>query len=155
MLGWAERLRGFLSHTTPTPLDDAFAVHEHADDGVVTIGDAEMTAVRMRHDVPCWGFRARRDHVTVSSTGDTAVCPGLTAVASGATLLISEAGYGLGPPEPEPVHLTAAQAVAAAAEGGAQRLLLTHLARADRDRCAAAARAPARTMSSPPFPTCA
>lgn len=137
--GWIERLRGFLTHSEPSPLEDAFVVHEHADGATAAIGDVQITAVGMRHDAPCWGFRARHDDITVSYTGDTAVCPGLATVAADATVLISEAGYGVGRPEPEPGHLTAAEAGAAAAEGGAQQLLLTHLAGGDRHECAEAA----------------
>lgn len=43
-------------------------------------------------------------------------------------------------PEPDPVHLTAAEAGAVARDSGIARLLLTHLAGADPQHCAAAAR---------------
>lgn len=137
--GWAERLRAFLSHAGPSPIEAAFDVHEVHDGWAGTIGEVQVRAHQMHHDALCHGLRAQTGGQVVAYTGDTGPCAGLTEVAAGADLLISEAGYGLDRSEADPVHLTAGQAGAAAAEAGARHLLLTHLAGADVDACVRAA----------------
>jgi ribonuclease BN (tRNA processing enzyme) len=138
--GWADRLRAFLSHTsTPSPLEDAFDVREVDGATCATVGGLELTAVAVHHDAPCYGVRVRDGERVVAYTGDTGPCAGLATLAAGADLLISEAGYGLDGHESDPVHLTAAQAGAAAGDGGVGTLLLTHLAGADVEACVAAA----------------
>ncbi len=138
--GWAQRLRGFLTHSArPSPLEDAFDVREVTDHQSVAVGELELLPVQMHHDVPCFGLRASADGSVVAYTGDTGPCAALTDLAAGANLLISEAGYGLDGSEDDPVHLTAAQAGAAAHDGQAEQLLLTHLAGANVKACVAAA----------------
>lgn len=140
--GWAQRLRGFLTHSArPSPLEDVFDVREVTDRQTVAIGDLELLPVQVHHDVPCFGLRASVDGCVVAYTGDTGPCVGLTDLAAEANLLISEVGYGLAGTEDDPVHLTAAQAGAAALEGQAEQLLLTHLAGANVKACVAAAAA--------------
>lgn len=137
--GWAARLRGVLSHGPPSPIEDVFDVQEVTGGQRASVGGVELTAVDMHHDVPCLGVRLAADGRTVAYTGDTGPCRGLAELASEADLLISEAGYGLDGSEPDPVHLTATEAGAAAHHGAVGVLLLTHLAGADRDACVAAA----------------
>lgn len=64
----------------------------------------------VHHDAPCFGVRDHAADVLLAYTGDTGPCAGLTELVSDADLLISEAGYGLGEGDVDPVHLTAAQA---------------------------------------------
>lgn len=138
--GWSDRLRAVLTHgAEPSPLEDAFDVREVADGAEVQVGGLELTAVAVHHDAPCLGVRIVGDGRVVAYTGDTGPCSALGDLAIGADLLISEAGYGLDGTEPDPVHLTAAQAGAVARDGGVGHLLLTHLAGADRDACMRAA----------------
>lgn len=139
--GWAERLRGFLSHAGPSPVERAFEVHEVHDRYEATVGRVRLRAHQVHHDALCHGLRADADGQVVAYTGDTGPCQGLAELAVDADLLISEAGYGLDRTEPDPVHLTAAQAGAVAADAGAAHLLLTHLAGADVDACVRAATA--------------
>lgn len=139
--GWAERLRAVLSHGEPSPVERAFDVHELSDGQRYMVGDLEVTAHAMQHDVPCFGLRASHGGRTVAYTGDTGRCAALLRLAADVDLLVSEAGYGIDTADAEAVHLTAAEAGAVAAEAGAKRLLLTHLADADVDACVAAATA--------------
>lgn len=139
--GWAERLRAFLTHSAgPSPIERAFSVHELADGQTVVLGGAKVVAVEVCHDAQCFGLRLSSQGRLVAYTADTGPGPGLARVAAGADLLVSEAGYGLAAEEDEGVHLTAAQAGAAAAAAGARQLLLTHLAGADVTACVEAAR---------------
>ena len=133
--GWAERLRAVLTHADPSPVERAFAVHELDDRQQVRVGDLDLTAVAVHHDVPCFGFRATDGDVRVAYTGDTGPCDALHDLARDVDLLVSEAGYGVDGADPEGVHLTAAEAGAAAAQAGARRLLLTHLAGAAVEAC--------------------
>lgn len=139
---WAERLRAVLTHTSaPSPIEDAFEVHEVGDGLTAMMGDLELTAFEVLHDAPCFGVRASADGLVVGYTGDTGPCRRVAELAGGVDLLISEAGYGLVAPHEQPVHLIAPQAGAVAADARAARLLLTHLAGADIDGCVAAAEA--------------
>lgn len=138
--GWAEKLRAFLTHGSGSaPLEDVFDIREVVDRRRVTVGGLELSPVRVHHDVPCFGFRAEAGGTVVAYTADTGPCEGLAELAAGADLLVSEAGYGLGGSDEDPVHLTATEAGAAARDGGVGRLLLTHLAGAPVDACVAAA----------------
>lgn len=138
--GWVERLRAFLTHTdTPSPIEEAFDVREVSDGALATVGGLELTAVQGQHDAPCYALRVTQGEHVVAYTGDTGPCPALDVLAADAHLLISEAGYGIDGGEPNPVHLTAAQAGTVASDNGVQQLLLTHLAGADVDACVAAA----------------
>lgn len=138
--GWADRLGAFLSHHGPSPIERAFEVHEVTDRYQATVGSVQLSAHQVHHDVLCHGLRAHDGSTTIGYSGDTGPCGGLTELAADVDLLISEAGYGVDGTAPDPVHLTAAQAGAVAKDSGAARLLLTHLAGADPERCAAAAR---------------
>ncbi|MDQ3474790.1 MAG: MBL fold metallo-hydrolase [Actinomycetota bacterium] len=122
--GWAERLRTFLSHST----------------------GPGVAPVLVHHDAPCFGVRVHAADVLLAYTGDTGPCAGLTELVSDADLLISEARYGLGEGDVDPVHLTAAQAGAVARDGHVGQLLLTHLAGADITACV---RATAENYSAP------
>jgi ribonuclease BN (tRNA processing enzyme) len=140
--GWAERLRTVLTHTSaPSPIEDAFEIHEVEDGSTTVVCDLELTAFEVLHDAPCFGVRASANGFVVGYTGDTGPCERVAELAEGVDLLISEAGYGLVAPHEPPLHLTAAQAGALSANAQAARLLLTHLAGADVDECTAAAEA--------------
>ena len=111
--------------------EDAFTLIEH--DGVTPLafGSLAMTPRETQHYIPCWGFRAEGDGRRLGYTADTAPCDGLTDLAEGADLLLSEATLrsvdeDAQPPEPRG-HLSPAEAGTAASEGGALRLVLTHL----------------------------
>lgn len=148
-LGWADRLRGFLTHDAarPSPLEDVFDIREVTDQQIETTGEFRLIAVAMRHDIVCHGVRIEAGNSTVAYTGDTGPCPGLAQLARGADLLICEAGYGLHTVDDDPMHLTAEQAGETARDGLVASLLLTHLAGADPAACvAAAATAGARSV---------
>jgi len=111
--------------------EDAFRLTEH--DGTTAFGFGSMTLTprETQHYIPCWGFRAEADGGRLAYTADTAPCDGLTDLADDVDLLLSEATLrsldeDAQPPEPRG-HLTPAEAGSAARDGGARRLVLTHL----------------------------
>jgi ribonuclease BN (tRNA processing enzyme) len=111
--------------------EDAFRLGEHDGTAPLSFGSLTLTPRETQHYIPCWGFRAEADGRRLAYTADTAPCPGLADLADGADLLLSEATLrsldeDAKPPEPRG-HLLPSEAGAAARDGGAGRLLLTHL----------------------------
>ena len=108
-----------------------FRLSEHDGTTPIAAGGLSLTPVRTQHYIPCWGFRIQADGNTLAYTADTAPCGGLSDLADGPDLLLSEATLrsldeDAAPPEPRG-HLLPAEAGAAAREGRSGRLVLTHL----------------------------
>ena len=111
--------------------EDCFRLSEHDGSTPLSFGSLSLRPIETQHYIPCWGFRIEADGRRLAYTADTAPSPGLTDLADRADLLLSEATLrsldeDAAPPEPRG-HLTPAEAGAAARDGGARRLLLTHL----------------------------
>lgn len=111
--------------------EDTFRVSEHDGSGAVACGSLRVLPVETQHYIPCWGFRVEAEGRRFAYTADTAPCAGLSDLADGADLLLSEATLrsleeDAAPPEPRG-HLLPAEAGAAARDAGARRLVLTHL----------------------------
>lgn len=111
--------------------EDTFRLSEHDGSNPLRFGNLALTPVRTQHYIPCWGFRIEADGRTLAYTADTAPCGGLTDLADGPDLLLSEATLrsvdeDAAPPEPRG-HLLPAEAGAVAHDGGAGSLMLTHL----------------------------
>jgi ribonuclease BN (tRNA processing enzyme) len=111
--------------------EDCFRLSEHDGGSTFRFGALDITPVQTQHYIPCWGFRIEADGRRLAYTADTAPCGGLTELADGPDLLLSEATLhsleeDAAPPEPRG-HLMPVEAGAAAREGGARRLMLTHL----------------------------
>lgn len=111
--------------------EDAFQLSEHDGTTALRFGSLTITPRETQHYIPCWGFRIEGDGHRLAYTADTAPCAGLTDLADDADLLLSEATLrsldeDAQPPEPRG-HITPAEAGTAAREGGARRLVLTHL----------------------------
>jgi ribonuclease BN (tRNA processing enzyme) len=111
--------------------EDSFRLSEHEGTAPFSFGGLSLTPVETRHFVPCWGFRIEADYRRLAYTADTAPCGGLTDLADGAHLLLSEATLrsldeDAQPPEPRG-HLLPSEAGDAAREGRVGGLLLTHL----------------------------
>ena len=111
--------------------EDCFRLAEHDGSTPLTFGGLSLTPIQTQHYIPCWGFRIEADDRRLGYTADTAPCGGLLDIADDADLVLSEATLrsleeDAAPPEPRG-HLTPAEAGTAAREGGARRLILTHL----------------------------
>lgn len=111
--------------------EDIFRMGEHDGSSPFSLGSLTLTPVRTQHFIPCWGFRVEADGRRLAYTADTAPCGGLTELADGPDLLLSEATLrsldeDAKPPEPRG-HLLPAEAGAAARDGGAKSVMLTHL----------------------------
>ena len=111
--------------------EDSFRLSEHDGSTPVAFGGMSLTPIKTQHYIPCWGFRIESDGRRLAYTADTAPCGGLVDLADGPDLLLSEATLrsldeDAQPPEPRG-HLTPAEAGKAGRDGGARRLMLTHL----------------------------
>lgn len=111
--------------------EDAFQLSEHDGISPIRFGSLTVAPRETQHYIPCWGFRVEADGRRLAYTADTAPCSGLADLADDADLLLSEATLrsldeDAQPPEPRG-HLTPAEAGAVARDGGARRLVLTHL----------------------------
>ena len=111
--------------------EDSFRLSEHDGTTPFTFGGMTLTPIETIHFIPCWGFRAEADGRLLAYTADTAPCGGLEDLADGPDLLLSEATLrsldeDAQPPE-QRGHLLPAEAGDAARQGGAKRLMLTHL----------------------------
>jgi len=111
--------------------EDSFRLSEHDGSSSLAFDGMSLTPIATQHYIPCWGFRIEAGGRRLAYTADTAPCGGLHDLADGANLLLSEATLrsleeDATAPEPRG-HLLPAEAGDAARDGGAGRLLLTHL----------------------------
>lgn len=123
---------------------DVLALEAPLEPGVRRIGPFHVTVGRVTHTDASFGFRvaleARADGPGLVYSGDCGRPGDLVALLRPGDVLLSEASFGGAPPVEEVEHLTAAQAGQAARDGGASRLLLTHILDEDRKGTAADAR---------------
>ena len=93
----------------------------------VELGPFRIEARRVRHPVTAYALRVTAGGRTLVYSGDTAPCPELDAIAAGADLLLAEASFRTGDPNPPDLHLTGTDCGHTAARAGAGRLVLTHV----------------------------
>lgn len=103
-----------------------FDFHEY-DDQAIELGPFTIRPTRVVHPVPAYGLRVEAAGAALAYTGDTGPCPQLATLARDVDLLLAEAAFREGADNPTDLHLTGAEAGRAAAEGGARRLVLTHI----------------------------
>ncbi len=120
-------------------MTEEFDFREYA--GPFTVGPFSVAPIRVEHPVEAYGLRISADGATLGYSGDTAPCAGLDEVAAGARVLLCEASFRDADDNPPGIHVTGVDAGSAAARGGAERLVLTHIPPwFDRDEMAAEAR---------------
>jgi ribonuclease BN (tRNA processing enzyme) len=100
--------------------------------GVRTVGPFEIRVRRVTHAVDSFGFRiapagAAPGSPGLAYSGDCGEPADLSALVEPGDTLLCEASFGTGPGVDGVAHLTAIQAATAAREGGAARLILTHI----------------------------
>jgi len=81
---------------------------------------------RLRHSVPCYGYRLDPDDGIVAYCTDTGICPNLKKLASRADLFITECAMKPGDAAPNLFHLTPETAARVASEAKAKQLALFH-----------------------------
>lgn len=133
--GTASRLGDAYGLEPGESMGDQLAVHTWQPGREVRVGPLTLTPVAVEHPVPAYGVRVTGPseadpdrRVVLAYTGDTDACPGLDELATRADLLLAEAAFVEGRDDDvRGIHLTGRRAGQAAADGGAGRLLLTHV----------------------------
>lgn len=129
--GMEDRLSAATGNPDPIPPGASRAAFSFVDlsDGLTfSAGAATITAFAVEHPVLAFGFRIEAGGRVLAYSGDTDACEGLTTLATGADLLLAEAGYIEGRDDHfTGIHLTGKRAGEAAAAAGAQSLVLTHI----------------------------
>ena len=103
-----------------------FDFHEY-DDQPIHLGPFTIRPTRVVHPVLAYGLRVEAGGRTIAYSGDTGPCQQLVDLAKGADLLLAEAAFQTGGDNPVDLHLTGADAGAAATAAGVARLVLTHI----------------------------
>ncbi len=116
------------THPTDHVFRDVFDVTEYIPGEPIEVGTATVEPVRMRHRLPCCGFRVSSNGQTLAYSADTTVTPAFERLAGDADLLLAEATL-TEPDTTEHGHLSAAEAGQLAARHGVGGLVLTHWAR--------------------------
>lgn len=119
-------LKSFLKRPYTSPvilLSTKIRFHIVTGDSVSPI---KFETARMRHSVPCHGYKFYIEGKMVSYCTDTGMCGSLKKLAKNANLLITECAMAPGDKSPNLFHLTPEAAASAASEMGAKKLALFH-----------------------------
>ncbi|WP_121255083.1 MBL fold metallo-hydrolase [Nocardioides ferulae] len=95
--------------------------------GPVAIGPFTVEPVEVDHPVPAFGMRVSADGSTIGYTGDTGPCEGVDRIAEDVDLLLAEASFRHGDPNPPNLHLTGTDCGDVARRMRSRRLVLTHV----------------------------
>ena len=87
-----------------------------------------ITTMPVSHPVPCRALRLTDGEKTLVFTGDTNACPGLADFARDADVLLADSAFLSAEWNEKMPHMSARMCGELAAESGAKRLYLTHLA---------------------------
>ncbi len=124
--GGAESLRQLGPALHTGAIFDAFDVEEYAEAQPFRAAGCDVTAHAVLHyDSESFGLRVSCGGKTLAYSADSAPCASLVELARDADIFLAEATLA----DPDPGlrgHLTASEAVAAAEDAGARRLLIVH-----------------------------
>ncbi len=99
--------------------------------GSFAVGNLRIEAVPVTHIPDSWAFRVSAAAVAQGPglvySGDCGRADDLLPLIRPGDVLLSESAMGGGGPDPAGIHLTAGEAARVAAEGQADRLILTHI----------------------------
>ncbi|UNX54129.1 MBL fold metallo-hydrolase [Georgenia sp. TF02-10] len=131
--GALERVRGVGGDGPAESYTGELTFAEHRPGTAVDVGPLRLESFPVHHPVPAYGIRVTGPSdrgpgtVTLAYTGDTDACAGVTDLARGVDLLLSEAAFQEGRDTARGIHLTGRRAGELAAAAGVRRLVLTHL----------------------------
>jgi ribonuclease BN (tRNA processing enzyme) len=126
--GLLRRLAGFFDRPDMADrLAPHLELHELHDGQQVTVGDLDLRAAAVHHDVEAYALRAEHAGTVLTFSGDTGPCAALDALAQDAHLLLCEAEADHWDDASPQVHHTPEDTGALAARSGVQQLLVTHV----------------------------
>ncbi len=111
---------------TSPPLLVPTRIRYHDIPGRPRRGQFKFEYAKLRHSVPCYGYRFDLGGAIIAYCTDTGLCDNLKLLASGADLLITECAMSPGEKGPTLFHLTPSAAARAAAEAKVRKLALFH-----------------------------
>jgi ribonuclease BN (tRNA processing enzyme) len=107
-------------------ISETFEIREYANGQTFDAAGFRVTAVALSHfDTDAYGLRVTNGFGTIAYSGDSGPTPALVELARGADVFLCEATLAEAEPGPRG-HLAAEEALAASAEAGAGRLVVTH-----------------------------
>ncbi len=106
---------------------DHFTCHDWQDGEILQLGPFRVTVARVDHPVEAYAMRIETADRVLCYSGDTGPSEALNQLAADADLFLCEASFVESSENPPHLHLTGAQAGAAATAAGVGRLLLTHI----------------------------
>jgi ribonuclease BN (tRNA processing enzyme) len=112
------------------PMARKLNLHELFDFGVPhsrELGPFAVSFVPVNHPIAAFAVRLTAGGRTLVYSGDTGESDALVGLATGADVLLCEAGFGPDEPYVPNLHLTGAQAGEHAARAGVDRLVVTHV----------------------------
>lgn len=121
-----KHLRSFLKRPFTSPvLFLSTKIRFHAITGRADI-PFRFDTVRLRHSVPCYGYRFNLEGKTITYCTDTGLCSNLKKLSENADVLIAECAMIPGDKSPNLFHITPQTAAYVAAGSGVKRLALFH-----------------------------
>ncbi|QIK74064.1 MBL fold metallo-hydrolase [Nocardioides piscis] len=93
----------------------------------VEVGPFLVETVPVAHPVEAYALKVTVGGRTLVYSGDTAACPALTELATGADVLLCEASFRDADDNPPDLHLTGSECGSTATTAGVGRLVLTHV----------------------------
>ncbi|MFI6096223.1 MBL fold metallo-hydrolase [Lentzea sp. NPDC051213] len=124
--GIADRLAGFLTNGPQrSPVESAFEITELHDGHQTAVGSLKLTTAAVEHGIPAFAVRVETTTRSLTYSGDTAPCPGLTELARDTDLLLCESESA----EPSSVHHAPEDTGETATRANTQRLIVTHVGR--------------------------
>ena len=93
----------------------------------IELGPFTISVAKVVHSVDAFAIKVSRGDASLVYSGDTAPAASLVQLAKGTSLLLAEASFREGANNPAQLHMTGKQAGEAAAEAGAETLVLTHI----------------------------
>ena len=123
--GTARRLAKAYDLPRKPGMREEFEFHRYR--GVFQVGPFTVTPAAVDHPVEAYGLRIEAGGSTICYTGDTGPTAALDELADGVDLLLAEASFRTGDPNPPSLHLTGAEAGELAGRTRAKRLVLTHV----------------------------
>jgi ribonuclease BN (tRNA processing enzyme) len=91
------------------------------------VGPFTVQPIRVEHPVEAYGLRISAGGSLLAYTGDSGRCQQLESVARGADLLLAEASFRDGDPNPPGLHLTGGDCGRLARDADVARLVVTHV----------------------------
>jgi ribonuclease BN (tRNA processing enzyme) len=107
----------------PALLPTRIRVHEISKDMRLGFG---FEMARLRHSVPCYGYRFETDGVSIAYCTDTGICANLKRITKGVDLLIAECSMRPADKSLNLFHITPETAARVAREASAKKLALIH-----------------------------